>query len=174
MQVGDTVSLASLTGTVENLSIRTIRLRATDGAVHMIPFSSVTTVTNSTRDYSYAVIDLTAGYNEEPDHIADVLRQVAAEMRADDAWKTAIEADIDVMGVDKFMDNAWVLRARVRTLPAKRWAVQREFNRRLKYRFDELAIESPFTSPHILSTRVTPPPDPALPPETVPPSDAPQ
>ena len=157
MQVGDMVSLASLTGTVENLSIRTIRLRATDGSVHMIPFSSVTTVTNQTRDYSYAVLDVTAGYNEEPDHISEVLRGVAAEMKEDAYWGSTLEGEIDVMGVDKFLDNAWVLRARIKTQPPKRWAVQREFNRRLKYKFDELAIESPFTSPRILSTVPGPP-----------------
>jgi small-conductance mechanosensitive channel len=166
MQVGDIVSLASLTGTVENLSIRTIRLRAIDGSVHLIPFSAVTTVTNQTRDYGYAVMDVTAGYNEEPDHIADVLRRVAGEMRADPVWAEAIVDDIDVWGVDKFTDNAWVLRARVKTVAAKRWAVQREYNRRLKYRFDELAIESPFTSPRILSTVPGPAPDAAMPQET--------
>jgi small-conductance mechanosensitive channel len=162
MQVGDTVSLAGLTGVVETLSIRTIRLRALDGSVHLIPFSAVTTVTNQTRDYAYAVLDVTAGYNEEPDHIAAVLREVAVQMRADPRWQDAVEEDIDVQGVDKFMDNAWVLRARVRTTPSQRWAVQREFNRRLKYRFDELAIESPFTSPRILSTNPPPPPDPEV------------
>ena len=162
MQVGDTVALAGLTGTVENLSIRTIRLRALDGAVHVIPFSAVTTVTNSTRDYGYAVLDVSAGYNEEPDHIADVLRGVAAEMRADGRWHDAMEDDIDIQGVDKFLDNAWVLRARVKTRPAERLPVQREFNRRLKYRFDQLAIESPFTSPRILSTVPAPPSEPEL------------
>jgi small-conductance mechanosensitive channel len=157
MQVGDTVSLAGLTGTVENLSIRTIRLRALDGAVHMIPFSAVTTVTNATRDYGYAVLDVTAGYNEEPDHISEVLRAVAEELRADPDWQAAFEGDIDIQGVDKFLDNAWVLRARIKTTPSKRLPVQREFNRRLKYRFDQLAIESPFTSPRILSTNPPPP-----------------
>ena len=64
MQVGDVVTLAGLSGTVEYLSIRTIRLRALDGSVHIIPFSSVTTVTNQTRDFSYALIDLPIGLNE--------------------------------------------------------------------------------------------------------------
>ena len=157
MQVGDWVALAGLSGTVETLSIRSIRLRAVDGAVHMVPFSAVTTVTNNTRDYGFAVLDVTAGYNEEPDHIATVLREVADEMRADPRWGGAVEDEIDIQGVDRFMDNAWVLRARVKTSPSQRLPVQREFNRRLKYRFDRLAIESPFTSPRILSSVPGPP-----------------
>jgi small-conductance mechanosensitive channel len=157
MQVGDTVNLAGLTGTVEYLSIRTIRLRALDGSVHIIPFSAVTSVTNMTRDYSYAMIDVAVGFNEEPDAIGDILRAVATEMRAEPAWKLALVADLEVMGLEKFTDTAWVMRVRIRTQPTRRWAVQREFNRRIKYRFDKLAIESPFTSTRILST-VPPPP----------------
>jgi small-conductance mechanosensitive channel len=161
VRVGDTVSLASLTGTVETLSVRTIRLRAVDGAVHVVPFSAVTTVTNSTRDYAYAVLDVEAGYNEEPDHIAAVLREVADEVRQDPHWAEVVVGEMEILGVDRFLDNAWVLRARIKTTPTQRSAVQREFNRRLKYRFDHLAIESPFTSPRILSTHVTPEPPPS-------------
>jgi small-conductance mechanosensitive channel len=161
MQVGDTVNLAGLTGTVEYLSIRTIRLRALDGSVHIIPFSAVTSVTNMTRDYSYAMIDVAVGFNEEPDAIGDILRTVANEMRSEPAWKLALLADLEVMGLDRFTDTAWVMRVRIRTQPTRRWAVQREFNRRIKYRFDKLAIESPFTSTRILSTVPAPPADPA-------------
>jgi small-conductance mechanosensitive channel len=146
MQVGDVITLAGLTGTVEYLSIRTIRLRALDGSMHIIPFSSVTTVTNLTRDFSYALVDLPVGLNEEPDQIADVLRDIVRTMRAEPRWQDAITADLDVMGVNAFGDNAWTLRLRIRTAPAQRWAVNREFNRRVKYRFDELGIQSPLTA----------------------------
>jgi small conductance mechanosensitive channel len=146
MQVGDVVSLGGMTGTVENLSIRTIRLRALDGAVHIVPFSAVTTVTNMTRDFGFAVLDVSLGLNEEPDHVADVLRGIATEMRTEKEWRGVILADLDVMGVERFTDLAWVMRVRMKTLPASRWAVGRELNRRIKYKFDALAIESPMTS----------------------------
>ena len=79
MQVGDVVTLGGLTGTVEALSIRTIRLRALDGAMHIIPFSAVTTVTNMTRDYSYAVLDISVGLNEEPEPVIEVVRELAGQ-----------------------------------------------------------------------------------------------
>jgi small-conductance mechanosensitive channel len=146
MQVGDVVSLGGLSGTVENLSIRTIRLRALDGSVHIVPFSAVTTVTNMTRDFGYAVVDVVVGVNEEPDRIGDILREIAAAMRLEQAWRSVIMADLEVMGVEKFQLTTWVLRVRIKTLPSSRWAVGRELNRRIKYRFDALAIESPMTS----------------------------
>ena len=151
VQVGDTVTLGGQSGTVEALSIRTIRLRALDGAVHIIPFSAVTTVTNQTRDYGYAVLDVSVGLNEEPDPIADLLRDIARAMRREEKWRVQLLDELEVMGVDHFIDGAWVMRARVKTLPASRLPVMRELNRRIKVRFDELRIESPFTSHRALS-----------------------
>ena len=163
MQVGDIVTLGGLTGTVEALSIRTIRLRAVDGAVHIVPFSAVTTVTNQTRDYGYAVLDISVGLNEEPAHVIEVVRDLAAEMRRDPKWASLVLDELDVMGVEKFIDAAWVLRVRMKTQPASRWSVGRELNRRVKVRFDELAIESPLTSYRVLSAPPAPAPaaDPA-------------
>ena len=157
MQVGDVVTLGGLTGTVEALSIRTIRLRAVDGSMHIIPFSAVTTVTNMTRDYSYAVLDISVGLNEEPEPVIEVVRELGAKMRADPKWATLILDALDVMGVDKFVDLAWVLRVRMKTQAASRWSVGRELNRRVKERFDELAIESPVTSHRALSANPPPP-----------------
>jgi len=155
MQVGDVVTLGGLSGTVEALSIRTIRLRALDGAVHIIPFSAVTTVTNQTRDYGYALLDISVGLNEEPGPVIDVVSKLAAAMRSETKWAPLILDALDVMGVDRFVDLAWVLRVRLKTQPASRWSVARELNRRVKERFDELAIESPLTSHRALSN--TPP-----------------
>lgn len=155
MQVGDVVTLGGMSGTVENLSIRSIRLRALDGSMHIVPFSAVTTVTNMSRDFGFAVVDVSIGLNEDPERIGDVLRDVAATMRREDRWSPAISADLDVLGIDRFIDNALVLRTRIRTTPSQRWAVGRELNRRIKQRFDELAIQSPMTgarppTPHAL------------------------
>ena len=150
MQVGDSVTLGGLSGSVEALSIRTIRLRALDGAVHIVPFSAVTTVTNLTRDFGYAVIDVAVGLNEEPERISALLREIATELREDEKFRTDIKADLEILGLDKFLPNAWVMRARLRTLPGRHWAVGRELNVRIKQHFDTLKIESPITSQRAL------------------------
>ena len=152
MQVGDSVTLGGLSGSVEALSIRAIRLRAIDGAVHIVPFSAVTTVTNLTRDFSYAVIDVAVGLNEEPERISVLLREIATELREDEKFRIEIKADLEVFGVDRFVPNAWVMRARLRTLPGRHWAVGRELNLRIKQHFDMLKIESPITSLRALGT----------------------
>jgi small-conductance mechanosensitive channel len=136
MQVGDIVTLGGLTGVVENLSIRAIRLRAEDGSVHVIPFSAVTTVTNMTRDYSQAVIEVHVAYADDYDAVVAVLREIVRDMRAEPRWASEIQDDLEVWGLNTFADNAVVVKCRIKCGPFGRWAVGREFNRRLKDRFD--------------------------------------
>ena len=138
--VGDVVTLGGLSGTVEQLSIRSIRLRAMNGDVHIVPFSAVTTVTNQTRDYGYAVLDLVVDYEADTDLVAAALSEVGTVMRADDAWSGSIMAAIEVMGVERMNEMGVVVRARMKTEPARRWAVSRELNRRVKLRCGELGI----------------------------------
>ena len=146
MQVGDVVSLGGLGGVVENLSIRTIRLRDKDGSIHIVPFSAVTSVTNMTRDFSYAVFNVGIAYKEDVDRVIAVLKDIAAEMRKDPEWSAMIRDELEVWGLDEFAASSVVIVCRLRTGPSQRWAVMREFNRRMKRRFDELGIEIPF--PH--------------------------
>jgi len=144
--VGDVVTAGGISGLVEQLSIRSLRLRAFDGTVHTIPFSSVETVSNMTKDFSMAVIDAGVAYRESVDEVMEVLRQLGAEMQADPEFGPLILEPLEMIGVDSLGDSAVVVRVRIKTLPIKQWTVRREFNRRMKNRFDELGIEIPF--PH--------------------------
>ena len=85
-------------------------------------------------------------YRTEEEAVTDVLRQISSEMEADDEYGPLILSPLEVLGVDQFADSAVILKARVMTLPVKQWYVGREFNRRIKMRFDEEGIEMPF--PH--------------------------
>jgi small conductance mechanosensitive channel len=135
IQVGDVVTLAGMTGTVERLSIRTIRLRGGDGSVNIIPFSAVTTVTNMTRDFSNAEIVITVGYGENIDRVCAVLTDIGAIMRAEPAWGAMIRDDLKIFGLDKFGEQGLVISAQIRTGPGQHWAVRREFYRRVQQRF---------------------------------------
>jgi moderate conductance mechanosensitive channel len=144
LAVGEVVDVGKgHTGLVEAISIRTIKLRDTSGAVHTIPFSEVSTVSNMTRDYSYFVADVGVLYREDPDHVIGVLRAVAEDLAKDPAWAPFIVEQLDVVGVDRFTDSAVVIRVRLKTLPLKQWPVGREFNRRMKKAFDRHGIEMP-------------------------------
>jgi small conductance mechanosensitive channel len=146
ISVGDVVSVAGTSGSVEGLSIRSIRLRDVGGNVHTIPFSAVGAVTNMTKEFSFYVMDIGVAYREDTDHVTEVIREIAEEMRSEPEWSPLILEPLEVLGVDRFADSAVIIKARLKTLPVKQWMVGREFNRRMKKRFDALGIEIPF--PH--------------------------
>ena len=148
--VGDVVSLGGQSGVVEQLTIRSIRLRAMDGSIHIIPFSAVTTVTNMTRDYGYAVFDIGVAYSADSDRVVQVLREIGKEMREEDRWAAVIREPLDVMGVERLADSAVIVRARFKTDPASRWSVNREFLRRVKQRFESEGIEIPYPSRRVV------------------------
>jgi small-conductance mechanosensitive channel len=140
MQVGDTVTVSGLTGNVEALSVRTIRLRAGDGSVHIIPFSAVTSVTNVNRGLGNASVSVSVAYDEDTDRVADELKAIVAGMRADPDMSAKMLSDLQLWGVDKVDGASVTIAGQVVCTDSGRWAVQREFNRRMKRRFQELGI----------------------------------
>jgi small conductance mechanosensitive channel len=142
--VGDVVDVDSHSGLVERINIRTLQLRDFSGAVHTIPFSSVSTVKNMTRDFSYYVFEIGVGYGEDTDKVIQILRQVDEELRADPKFGPLILEPLDISGVDRFDESAVVIKARTKTRPIQQWTVGREFNRRMKKAFDAQGIEIPF------------------------------
>lgn len=141
MQVGDWVTVSGLSGTVENLSVRTIRLRAGDGSVHVIPFSSVTTVTNVNRGIGNASVSVTVAYSEDTDRVFDLLKEIASGLKEDEKFKDQMLSDLQLWGVDKVDGSAVTIAGQIVCTDAGRWAVQREFNRRMKKRFQEVGIQ---------------------------------
>src|SRR6185437_4889461 len=141
MQVGDFVTVSGLSGTVENLSIRTIRLRADDGAVHLVPFSSVSSVTNANRGIGNANISVSVALKEKVDQVGEVLNGIAAEMRKEPRFRELMLGDLQLWGVDKVGAAGMTIVGQIACTPTGRWFVLREFNRRLKQRFQELGIE---------------------------------
>ena len=150
VQVGDNVSVSGLSGTVENVSIRTIRLRAGDGALHVVPFSAVTTITNASRGIGNAAVSVNVAYKEDTDRAGKILKDIVAEMRRESEYRAAILGDLELWGVDK-VDGAMVsIVGQIRCTDFGRWPVQREFNRRMKRRFQEADIEMATASQTIL------------------------
>jgi moderate conductance mechanosensitive channel len=140
MQVGDSVTVSGLSGTVEALSVRTIRLRAGDGSVHIIPFSAVTSVTNVNRGLGNATISISVAYDEDTDRVSEEIKAILGGMRADPDFSAKMLSDFQLWGVDKVDGAAVTVAGQVVCTDSGRWAVQREFNRRMKRRFQELGL----------------------------------
>lgn len=144
---GDVVEVAGLGGLVEEVTLRYVRLRDYEGSVHFIPNGSITTVTNRSRGYAYALVDIGVAYRENIEAVFDVIRRVATDIRADATLGPLILDDLDLAGVDAWADSAVTIRFRIKVHPLQQWTVKRAFLLRLKNEFDRLGIEIPF--PHL-------------------------
>jgi moderate conductance mechanosensitive channel len=150
VQVGDNVTVSGLSGTVENVSIRTIRLRAADGAVHIVPFSAVTTLTNASRGAGNAAVSVNVAYKEDTDRAGQILKDIVDEMRREAEYRSMIRGELELWGVDRVDGAMASIVGQIRCTDAGRWPVQREFNRRMKRRFQECGIEIAAASQTIL------------------------
>jgi moderate conductance mechanosensitive channel len=140
LQVGESVTVAGLSGTVEDLSIRAIWLRGGDGAVHIVPFSAVTTISNSSRGLGKAELSVTVAAKEDSDKVCATLRDIAAEMRGASDFAPLMLGDLEVW-VEAVKAGGITLAGKVACTPAGRETVAHEFTRRMQRRFQELGID---------------------------------
>jgi small conductance mechanosensitive channel len=146
IRVGDVVDLGGKAGAVEGMSMRTVTLRDYGGAVHTIPYSTIDTVTNMTKDYSFAVINVGVAYREDVDQVMQVLRELDMQLRREWPYRRLILEPLDIAGVDEIGASSISIMGRIKVRPGEQWKVRRELTRRIKRRFDELGIQLPF--PH--------------------------
>lgn len=146
VRVGDVVEVAGVSGLVEEIELRTIRLRDLSGNVHVVPNGVIDKVKNMTKDYSYSLFNIGVAYREDVDEVMGVLREIAEDVRKDPQFADDILEPLEMLGVDQFADSAVIIKCRIKTQPIKQWRVGREMNRRIKKTFDARGIEIPF--PH--------------------------
>jgi small-conductance mechanosensitive channel len=142
--VGDVVEVAGKSGSVERVNLRVVHLRGLDGSVHIIPNGQINVVSNMTRGWSRAVVDVGVAYETDIDHALEIIRDEVSRMAADPQWTSRLDGTPEVQGVQALGDHGVTLRVLLRTLPGRQWEVGREFRRRIKDRFDREKIEIPF------------------------------
>ena len=166
MAVGDVVTVAGKSGVVEWMSLRAIRLRDFDGTLHTVPFSDITIVSNSTKDFAYAVFRVNVAYDANIGEVQEIITNIVKRMREDPEFKSKIWDDVELLGVDSFGDLALTVLARVKVGPGHQWTVTRRFQGLLKEEFDRenIAMRSPARSISIPPTTQTAAEDEAQPP----------
>ena len=142
--IGDVIEAAGKSGTVERMTLRVTMLRDLHGVLHVIPNGQITTLSNLTRSWSRAVVEVGVGYGTDLDHALSVFRDELAKFQAEEAWKSRLEGASEVLGVEQLADHGMVIRTILRTSPGAQWEVAREFRRRLKNRLDAEDIEISF------------------------------
>ncbi|GED46334.1 mechanosensitive channel protein [Vreelandella aquamarina] len=146
MNTGDVVTVGGITGTAERLSIRSVGIRDLSGTYHIVPFSSVDTVSNYMREYGNHVGEYGIAYRENIDDAIAQLQLAFEDLKASDEHGHQLLADMTVAGVTALADSSVNIRVVIKTTPGDQWGVGRAYNRLVKMRFDSAGIEIPF--PH--------------------------
>jgi small conductance mechanosensitive channel len=142
--MGDVIEVAGKTGLVERMTLRMVVLRDANGTVHMVPNGQITTVSNMTRKWSRAIVDVGVDYETDVDRAIGVFRDEALRFAADPEWQGKFDGEPEVVGVHGLDENAVTIRTLLRTHAGQQWAVAREFRRRIKNRLDRERIAIPF------------------------------
>lgn len=142
--VGDVVEAGGKAGTVEGMTLRVVLLRDLRGVLHIIPNGQIGAVSNLTRGFSRAVVEVGVAYDADLDHALDVFKDEAMRLYGDPEWRARFEGPPDVLGVEDLSESGVVIRTVLRTAPGEHWPVAREFRRRIKNRLDAEGIEIPF------------------------------
>jgi small-conductance mechanosensitive channel len=138
--VGEVVNIAGLKGTVEDLSLRRTSVRDADGTLYIIPNSQIATVSNLSRDFSVATLNVSVDASANPDKVMDLLKNVATDVRNDPAFKEIAIADPVVLGVDKIEGRAVTYPVQIRVRVNQRDGLLRELRRRIILAFEKEGI----------------------------------
>lgn len=150
ISVGDWIDIdGGHAGTVMDLTIRTVRLRDGQGAVHTIPFSQIKIVKNLSRDFANAVFEVRVPFSAKMEDITRMITEVGADLSEDFRFRNEIIGPVEVWGLDRFEANCIVVKGQIKTRPLQQWSVARAFNARLKLKMDEAGIEMLLPQMHL-------------------------
>ena len=141
LAVEDFVQINGHMGTVEGLTMRTVRLRDLDGILHIITFSAIQSIHNMSRHFGIALMRIRIPHTMEIDDAITLVQETAQELRQDPMMRHHIWSPLEMQGIDRFDEGAAVLRMRFRTAPVMQWDVARAFNLLFKRRMETLGID---------------------------------
>ena len=148
--LGDFIEINGKTGTVEKISLRTIKFRSLDGTLNIIPNGNINNVSNKTYQWSRAVVKFGVSYEQSPEKVLGILKDVCREMEADPQWKCILIEEAVPQGIISFGESAVEFRVLAKTRPGDQWAVERELHIRIKNAFDQNGVDIPYNYINII------------------------
>jgi len=141
-RVGDYLEVSGTKGTVEHISLRSIRLRNPRGQVYFIPFGDMKLVTNLSRDYVIMKLDFRVRYDADVEKIRKVIKKkVYNKIMEDPELGPKLLEPIKSQGVREMDDSAMIMRVKYKTKPGDQFAIRREVYRLMQEAFKEAGIE---------------------------------
>ena len=140
-RVGDYVEAGTAKGTVEHISLRSLRLRHPRGQVFVVPFGDLKMVQNFTRDYIIEKLDVRVRFDTDPDEIRKIIKNINKAVKADEELAHALLSDIKSAGVRAMDDSAMIMRVKFKCIPGEQFIIRRQVFQRIRQAFKEKGIE---------------------------------
>jgi small-conductance mechanosensitive channel len=135
--VGDWVTIAGVSGTVESMSLRKTTVRGGDGTLFLVPNSQITNVANQSRDFTTTTLNISVDFSADPDKVIALLKKIVGEVRQDPAYKDIFLGDPQVLGVDQIKGSEVIYPISVKTLARKQYDALREMQKRIRLALEE-------------------------------------
>jgi small-conductance mechanosensitive channel len=139
-RVGEYIDSGSAKGTVEGFTLRSIRLRHQNGQVHTIPFGQLGQITNFSRDWASVKFNLRFARDTDLEKLRKIVKKIGQEMLEDPELKSEFLDPLKMQGVEDVLDNAIVVRFKMRVKPNKPSFIQRQAVRRMVAAFGPAGI----------------------------------
>lgn len=141
--IGDTIRIAGVKGTVEQMTLRHTVLRDDDGTLHMVPNSQITIVSNQTRDWAQVSLRVAVAYDEPSDRIVTLLQKVGEDVRHDPRFSSDVVGDVQVPGIERVGKGEADYLLLMKTRPRKQYEISRELRARIKQLFEAEKVRTP-------------------------------
>jgi len=140
-RIGDYVETAGQRGTVEHISIRSMRLRHHRGPIHTIPFGDMGSVTNYSRDYHIMKLNIRVRYDTDVDKVRKIIKKINKDIQKDETLSVGLLGKVKSQGVRSMDDSAMIMRVKFKTIPGQQFLIRREVYKRIQEAFSEQGIE---------------------------------
>jgi small conductance mechanosensitive channel len=148
---GDVVTVAGISGQVEEVGLRRTVLRDLDGVVHHVPNSQIAVASNLTQEWSRVNLNVSVAYGEDLDRVFEVINRVGRELAADAEFGPLILTAPQVLRVEAFGESGIAIKVLGDTEPIRQWEVMGELRKRLIRAFLEEGVRVPFP-PHVVAS----------------------
>jgi small-conductance mechanosensitive channel len=140
-RVGEYVDVGAAKGTVENISLRYLRLRHHLGPINTIPFGEIKTLTNFSRDWAIMKLELRVAYSADLEKVRKIVKSVGQELLAHPEYGPNFLQPLKSQGVHRMDDSAFIIRVKFMAKPGEQFVLRREVFRRIQQAFAAAGIE---------------------------------
>jgi small-conductance mechanosensitive channel len=140
-RLGDYVESTGVKGTVEQISLRSIKLRHPRGMVFTVPFGNLKSITNFSRDYTITKLEIRVGFDTDLEKVRKIIKKLNKALRKDAEFNRVMLSDLKSMGIKEFDDSAMIVRVKFKTLPGEQFIIKKEVYRMIREEFQAAGID---------------------------------